>query len=72
MNINLREVICTAPDGEHFWRLPEVHIRGNAIKYLRVPDEVIDQVKEEKYQRSGQRGGRGGHRGGHRGGRKGS
>ncbi|KAI8853729.1 putative U6 snRNA-associated Sm-like protein LSm4 [Chytridium lagenaria] len=28
MNINLREVICTAPEGDRFWRLPEVYIRG--------------------------------------------
>ena len=45
MNINLREVICTSPDGERFWRLPEIYIRGNTIKYLRVPDEIIDLVR---------------------------
>ncbi|KAJ3120809.1 RNA processing protein, partial [Irineochytrium annulatum] len=42
MNISLREVICTSPDGDKFWRLPEIFIKGNTIKYLRVPDEVID------------------------------
>ncbi|KAK6805011.1 hypothetical protein RDI58_002795 [Solanum bulbocastanum] len=40
MNIHLREVICTSKDGDRFWRMPECYIRGNTIKYLRVPDEV--------------------------------
>ncbi|WMV47309.1 hypothetical protein MTR67_040694 [Solanum verrucosum] len=39
MNIHLREVICTSKDGDRFWRMPECYIRGNTIKYLRVPDE---------------------------------
>ncbi|XP_024370046.1 sm-like protein LSM4 isoform X1 [Physcomitrium patens] len=46
MNIHLREKICTSEDGNCFWRMPECHIRGNTIKYLRVPDEVIDKVQE--------------------------
>ncbi|XP_052180247.1 probable U6 snRNA-associated Sm-like protein LSm4 isoform X2 [Diospyros lotus] len=52
MNIHLREVICTSKDGERFWRMPECYIRGNTIKYLRVPDEVIDKVQEESKSRS--------------------
>ncbi|KAK4492588.1 hypothetical protein RD792_003406 [Penstemon davidsonii] len=48
MNIHLREVICTSKDGDRFWRMPECYIRGNTIKYLRVPDEVIDKVQEDK------------------------
>ncbi|CAG0881155.1 unnamed protein product [Darwinula stevensoni] len=47
MNINLRDVICTSRDGDKFWRMPECYIRGSTIKYLRIPDEVIDMVKEE-------------------------
>ncbi|XP_057428226.1 sm-like protein LSM4 [Lotus japonicus] len=47
MNIHLREVICTSKEGTEFWRMPECYIRGNTIKYLRVPDEVIDKVQEE-------------------------
>ncbi|KAB5521511.1 hypothetical protein DKX38_025830 [Salix brachista] len=27
-------------DGDRFWRMPKCYIRGNTIKYLRVPDEV--------------------------------
>jgi U6 snRNA-associated Sm-like protein LSm4 len=28
--------------------MPECYIRGNSIKYLRIPDEVIDLVVEEE------------------------
>ncbi|BFY99725.1 hypothetical protein BsWGS_02765 [Bradybaena similaris] len=83
MNINLREVICTSRDGDRFWKMPECYIRGSTIKYLRIPDEVIDMVKEEVIQKSkgrgdfkgrgaGQRGrGRGAFQPGGRGGRGG-
>lgn len=35
--------VCTAyagQDADRFWRMPEAYLRGNTIKYLRVPDEV--------------------------------
>lgn len=32
MNLQLREVICTSRDGDRFWRMPQVYIRGNTIK----------------------------------------
>ncbi|KAE8752423.1 U6 snRNA-associated Sm-like protein LSm4 [Frankliniella fusca] len=64
MNINLREVICTSRDGDKFWRMPECYIRGSTIKYLRIPDEVIDMVKEEVMQKSRGRGDMKGGRGG--------
>ena len=53
-------------DGDRFWRMPECYIRGSTIKYLRIPDEVIDMVKEDMIQKSKGRGdnkGRGGGRG---------
>ncbi|KAL6267408.1 U6 snRNA-associated Sm-like protein LSm4 [Pogonomyrmex barbatus] len=56
MNINLREVICTSRDGDKFWRMPECYIRGSTIKYLRIPDEVIDMVKEDIQMKSRGRG----------------
>lgn len=101
MNLTLREVVQTSPDGERFWRLSEAYVRGNnvgvlqeeleqlglnlpardgygadnfqpQIKYLRLPDEIIDTVKEQQaaQQAAGgnHRGGHGGDRGGHRGG----
>ena len=58
---SLRGVICTSRDGDRFWRLPEVTIRGNNIKYLRIPEEVIDMVpQDEDLGRPGRGGGRGG------------
>ncbi|KAL0264834.1 RNA processing protein [Diplodia seriata] len=70
MNLTLKEVVQTSPDGDRFWRLPEVYIRGNNIKYLRVPDEIIDLVKEQQQRDQANRGGRGGgHQRGDHGGR---
>ena len=48
--------------------MPECYIRGSTIKYLRIPDEIIDMVKEEVQRPRGEgrgrgRGGRGGGRG---------
>ena len=31
---SLKEVICTSRDGDRFWRLPEVIIRGNNVTYI--------------------------------------
>lgn len=56
MNINLREVICTSRDGDRFWRIPECYVRGSNIKYLRIPDEVIDMVKDEMVKQGKSRG----------------
>ncbi|XP_023327841.1 U6 snRNA-associated Sm-like protein LSm4 [Eurytemora carolleeae] len=67
MNINLREVICTSRDGDKFWRMPECYIRGSTIKYLRIPDEVIDLVKEDITTKGGGRGGGRGRGGSNRG-----
>lgn len=66
-------VLFCPQDGDKFWRMPECYIRGSTIKYLRIPDEVIDMVKDdiilksrgrgEMRGRGGPRGGRGGNRG---------
>ncbi|KAI1487401.1 like-Sm domain-containing protein [Biscogniauxia mediterranea] len=78
MNLTLKEVVQTSPEADKFVRLPEVYVKGNNIKYLRVPDEIIDLAKDQQHhghgQQSGFRGGRGGHgqqRGDHGGGRGG-
>mmetsp|Transcript_100674 Transcript_100674/g.259978 ORF Transcript_100674/g.259978 Transcript_100674/m.259978 type:complete len:139 (-) Transcript_100674:204-620(-) len=47
MNLHMRDIVCTSRDGERFWKIPECYVRGNSIKYLRLPDEVIDLVKDE-------------------------
>ncbi|CAI4210623.1 unnamed protein product [Parascedosporium putredinis] len=61
MNLTLKEVVQSSPEGDKFVRLPEAYVKGNNIKYLRVPDEIIDIVKEnQQNQQGGFRGGRGG------------
>ena len=74
MNLTLRNVIQTSPDGEHFFQLKECYIKGNNIKYLRIAEEIMDKVRDIQYQQraegkamrgiSGYRGGRGGRGGG--------
>ncbi|KZF24294.1 Sm-like ribonucleo protein [Xylona heveae TC161] len=59
MNLTLKEVVQTSPEGDKFFRLPEAYVRGNNIKYLRIPDEILDVVKEQQAQQAS-RGGRGG------------
>ena len=63
MNLSIRDVVCTSRDGSKFWKIPECYIRGNNIKYLRVPDEVIDKVVEEPTKRERDNAGRGRGRG---------
>ena len=66
-------LVDVVKDGDRFWRMPECYIRGSTIKYLRIPDEIIDMVKEEIVPKNKSRGefrGRGGGSGG-RGGRGG-
>ncbi|QRV98195.1 LSM domain-containing protein [Ceratobasidium sp. AG-Ba] len=70
MNITLREVYQTSPEGDHFWKLKECYIRGSMIKYLRVPEALLDTVKEEQLKARDANRGRGGHaQGAARGGR---
>eukprot|EP00921_Rhytidocystis_pertsovi_P005325 GHVQ01009199.1.p1 GENE.GHVQ01009199.1~~GHVQ01009199.1.p1 ORF type:complete len:138 (+),score=26.66 GHVQ01009199.1:303-716(+) len=47
MNLHMRDVVCTSRDGDRFWKIAECYIRGNNVKYIRLPDEVIDMVKED-------------------------
>ena len=48
-------------DGERFWKLSECYVRGNTIKYIRVAEELIDQVKtlEAEQRQRGHLSGRG-------------
>ncbi len=63
MNINLKDVIITSKDGSKFLQVKECHIRGAQIKYLRIPDSILENVvlKQEQYEKrnSGMGGGRG-------------
>jgi len=47
MNLHLREVVCTSRDGKRFWQMRECHIRGSAIKTVRIPEAVLEKVKQE-------------------------
>eukprot|EP00011_Vannellida_sp_DIVA3-517-6-12_P012301 CAMPEP_0114631814 /NCGR_PEP_ID=MMETSP0168-20121206/14608_1 /TAXON_ID=95228 ORGANISM="Vannella sp., Strain DIVA3 517/6/12" /NCGR_SAMPLE_ID=MMETSP0168 /ASSEMBLY_ACC=CAM_ASM_000044 /LENGTH=152 /DNA_ID=CAMNT_0001843395 /DNA_START=54 /DNA_END=509 /DNA_ORIENTATION=+ len=47
MNIILVDAVCTSRDGEKFWNITECYVRGNTIKYLLLPKEVINRVPDE-------------------------
>jgi U6 snRNA-associated Sm-like protein LSm4 len=68
--MQMTSLSCTSRDGDKFWRMPECYLMGSNIKYLRIPDEVIDMVREDVVVKGGGRGGGRG-RGGARGGRGG-
>ena len=45
MNLTLKEVVQTSPDGDKFFRLPEVYVRGNNVGY-----QAIFEVIPYSYQ----------------------
>lgn len=51
MNVSMKQVVRTSRDGDEFWNMPEVYVRGNTIKYVRIPDTVLDSLAEEKQAR---------------------
>eukprot|EP00548_Thalassiothrix_antarctica_P005057 CAMPEP_0194136104 /NCGR_PEP_ID=MMETSP0152-20130528/6130_1 /TAXON_ID=1049557 /ORGANISM="Thalassiothrix antarctica, Strain L6-D1" /LENGTH=134 /DNA_ID=CAMNT_0038832617 /DNA_START=31 /DNA_END=436 /DNA_ORIENTATION=- len=60
MNMNLREVICTSRDGDRFWKLPSCYIRGSAVKYLRLPPDLLVRAAEIEEKEQALRAGYGG------------
>mmetsp|Transcript_25005 Transcript_25005/g.42754 ORF Transcript_25005/g.42754 Transcript_25005/m.42754 type:complete len:89 (+) Transcript_25005:118-384(+) len=70
MNLNLRDVVCTSKDGDRFWKIPACYVRGNTIKYLCMPQDILNKVPDEAEGKTYSSRGRGGYRG--RGGRGGS
>lgn len=36
MNLTLKEVVQTSPEGDKFFRLPEVYVRGNNVRRFQV------------------------------------
>merc|ERR1712137_916609 len=80
MNLNLKDVVCTSKSGDKFLSIPTCYVRGNTIKYLCMPQDILnsipDEIADEKpYASNRGRGGRGssrGNRGGSRGGRGGN
>ncbi|ODV79714.1 Sm-like ribonucleo protein, partial [Suhomyces tanzawaensis NRRL Y-17324] len=47
MNLTLKNVIQSSANGDEFLKLPEIYIRGIHIKYLRLPEEIMDHAKEQ-------------------------
>lgn len=47
MNLTLNDVIQTYNNGQDFAKLSEVYIKGVHIKYLRMPDAIMDKAKEQ-------------------------
>lgn len=47
MNLTLKEVVQTSPDGEKFWRLPEVYVRGNNVSSAQIG--LLDRPESSKH-----------------------
>lgn len=47
MNINLIDVICTSKEGTKFWKMSECYIRGSSIKFLRLPEDMVNMVPND-------------------------
>mmetsp|Transcript_2072 Transcript_2072/g.5559 ORF Transcript_2072/g.5559 Transcript_2072/m.5559 type:complete len:155 (+) Transcript_2072:225-689(+) len=52
MNMSLKDVVCTSKDGDQFWKIAEVYVRGNTIKSIRVPDAVVGALEHQRAKRS--------------------
>ncbi|KAK4528522.1 hypothetical protein GAYE_SCF59G6466 [Galdieria yellowstonensis] len=50
MNLNLRDVVWTSREGDRFWKIAEIYVRGNTVKYLRVPEEIVDILADQQQQ----------------------
>ncbi|KAF2713367.1 hypothetical protein K504DRAFT_461901 [Pleomassaria siparia CBS 279.74] len=42
MNLTLREVVQTSSDGDRFWRLPEIYVRGSTVSTHIIPPTMGD------------------------------
>ncbi|KAF4587516.1 hypothetical protein GQ602_004209 [Ophiocordyceps camponoti-floridani] len=61
MNLTLKDAVLGNFESDKYLKLKESYVKGNNIKFLRVPDEIMEQVSEsQKNHQSGFRGGRGG------------
>ncbi|KAE9553552.1 hypothetical protein FO519_003245 [Halicephalobus sp. NKZ332] len=47
MNIHLKDATFTSKDGDKFFKVPEVYVRGPTIKLMRIPEEVMMAVNDE-------------------------
>jgi len=47
MNLKLLDVVQTSKEGDVFHKIPELFIRGNSIKYIRMVDTVLEKAIAE-------------------------
>lgn len=45
MNLTLKEVVQTSPEGDKFFRLPEVYVRGNNVRITQAR-RAIQELQE--------------------------
>lgn len=48
MNVMLRDAVVTSADAQTFKKVPEIFLKGTLIKYVRVPDSLLEAIKEER------------------------
>jgi small nuclear ribonucleoprotein (snRNP)-like protein len=41
MNLTLKEVVQTSADGDKFWRLPEIYVRGSTVSEICCLDAML-------------------------------
>merc|ERR1711862_865566 len=51
-NMHLRDAIFTDRDGEKFQKIANCFIRGNAVKYVRLPSNVVDLAKQNEMKKT--------------------
>ena len=44
MNLHMRDIVASDKDGERLWKIPDCYVRGNTVKGLRLPEEIVDMV----------------------------
>ena len=50
MNITLREVYQTSPEGDKFWKLKECYIRGSTVRFYSRLFQVATDISEKQDQ----------------------
>lgn len=47
MNLKIENAIITSKDGDQFHKAQEYYIRGNALKYVRVPETAMAKATSQ-------------------------
>ncbi|KAG7807083.1 hypothetical protein KL921_004507 [Ogataea angusta] len=55
MNLTLNDAVTVDLHGKRFEKVPEVYVRGNQIKYVRMSNDIIDKFKEQNRGQNRQR-----------------